>query len=176
MPVPLILRRWWIILNISIGVYMSTLDASIVNISLPTITRALKTHLSTVAWVVMAYLIIITGCLLVMGRLADLFGERRIYLLLLTFWAVHFITFVILLYGNQLWLNQPLVALPRLHYTNFLWVYLAAGFCLNCILETLRRRNLNFLAYALPILVLILILLLNNADILGWHQLYALMD
>jgi hypothetical protein len=109
------------------------------------------------------------------GGLA-LIRERKTYLLLLTFWAVPFITFVILLYGNQLWLNQPLVALPRLHYTNFLWVYLAAGFCLNRILETLRSRNLKFLAFAVPILVLILILLLNNADILGWHQLYALMD
>jgi EmrB/QacA subfamily drug resistance transporter len=68
-------------LNISIGVYMSTLDASIVNISLPTIVRSLNTHLTAVAWVVMAYLIVITGCLLVTGRLSDLFGLRRIYLL-----------------------------------------------------------------------------------------------
>jgi len=60
---------------------MSTLDASIVNISLPTIVRSLDTHLTAVAWVVMAYLIVITGCLLLMGRLSDLFGQRRIYLL-----------------------------------------------------------------------------------------------
>jgi len=60
---------------------MSTLDASIVNISLPTIVRSLDTHLTAVAWVVMAYLIVITGCLLVMGRLSDLFGQRQIYLL-----------------------------------------------------------------------------------------------
>jgi EmrB/QacA subfamily drug resistance transporter len=60
---------------------MSTLDASIVNISLPTIVRSLDTHLTAVAWVVMAYLIVITGCLLVMGRLSDLFGQKQIYLL-----------------------------------------------------------------------------------------------
>lgn len=71
----------WVTLNVSIGVYMSTLDASIVNISLPTIVRSLNTHLTAVAWVVMAYLIVITGCLLVTGRLSDLFGLRRIYLL-----------------------------------------------------------------------------------------------
>jgi EmrB/QacA subfamily drug resistance transporter len=81
-------RQWWVILNVSIGVYMSTLDASIVNISLPTIVRSLNTHLTAVAWVVMAYLVIITGCLLVMGRLADLLGQRRVYLFgLLTFTA-----------------------------------------------------------------------------------------
>jgi EmrB/QacA subfamily drug resistance transporter len=60
---------------------MSTLDASIVNISLPTIVRSLDTDLTAVAWVVMSYLIVITGCLLVMGRLSDLFGQKQIYLL-----------------------------------------------------------------------------------------------
>jgi len=74
-------ERIWVTLNVSIGVYMSTLDASVVNISLPTIIRSLNTHLTAVAWVVMAYLIVITGCLLLMGRLSDLFGLRRIYLL-----------------------------------------------------------------------------------------------
>ncbi|MCJ7747555.1 MAG: MFS transporter, partial [Desulfobacterales bacterium] len=74
-------RRWWVTINISIGVFMSTLDASVINISLPTITQALHTHLKAVAWVVTGYLLVITGCLLLMGRLADLFGQRRVYLL-----------------------------------------------------------------------------------------------
>ena len=73
-------RKSWVTLCVSIGVYMSTLDASIVNISLPTMIQSLKTDLSTVAWVVMAYLIIITGCLLMMGRLSDLYGQRRVYI------------------------------------------------------------------------------------------------
>jgi EmrB/QacA subfamily drug resistance transporter len=81
MVFPVMNRRRWVALNISIGVYMSTLDASIVNISLPTIIRSLNTRLAGVAWVVMGYLIVITGCLLLMGRLSDLFGQRRIYLL-----------------------------------------------------------------------------------------------
>jgi len=80
MFLPRMSRRWWVTFNISVGIFMSTLDASVVNISLPTITRALETHLKAVAWVVIAYLIVITGCLLWMGRLADLFGQRRIYL------------------------------------------------------------------------------------------------
>ena len=77
---PVMNRRRWVVLNIAIGVFMSTLDASIVNISLPTIVQSLNTHLTGVAWVVMGYLIIITGCLLLMGRLSDLFGQRKIYL------------------------------------------------------------------------------------------------
>ena len=74
-------RRGWVTLNIWIGAFMSAIDASIVNISLPTIVRSLNTDLTAVAWVVMAYLIVITGCLLVMGRLSDLFGQKQIYLL-----------------------------------------------------------------------------------------------
>jgi len=74
-------RRRWITVSVWIGAFMSTLDASIVNISLPTIVRSLNTDLTTVAWVVMAYLIVITGCLLMMGRLSDLFGQKQIYLL-----------------------------------------------------------------------------------------------
>jgi len=74
-------RRKWVTLNIWIGAFMSTLDGSIVNISLPTIVRSLDTDLTAVAWVVMAYLIVITGCLLLMGRLSDLFGQKQIFLL-----------------------------------------------------------------------------------------------
>ncbi len=81
MSTPKIDSRWWATLTISIGIFMSTLDASIVNISLPTIVQSLNTDLKTVAWVVMAYLIIITGCLLLMGRLADLFGREKMFLL-----------------------------------------------------------------------------------------------
>ncbi len=73
--------RWQTTLTISIGVFMSTLDASIVGISLPTIVQSLNTDVKTVAWVVMAYLIIITGCLLLMGRLADLVGRGKVFLL-----------------------------------------------------------------------------------------------
>jgi EmrB/QacA subfamily drug resistance transporter len=88
MVFPAIDRRWWVTINISIGTYMSTLDASIVNISLPTIVHSLNTHMKAVAWVVMSYLIVITGSLLLMGRLADLFGQRRIYIIgLITFTA-----------------------------------------------------------------------------------------
>ena len=73
-------RRWWVMFSISISVYMSTLDAGIVNVALPTVVRVLNTDLQTIAWVVMGYQIIITGCLLLVGRLADVFGQKRVYL------------------------------------------------------------------------------------------------
>lgn len=70
-----------ITIGVSIGAFMSTLDASIVNISLPTIVKSLNTNLGMVAWVVTGYLIVITGCLLIIGRLADHLGQRRSYIL-----------------------------------------------------------------------------------------------
>ncbi|MCX8117760.1 MAG: MFS transporter [Desulfobacterota bacterium] len=73
--------RWWTTLTISTGAFMSTLDASIVGIALPTIVQSLQTDMKTVAWVVMAYLIVISGSLLMMGRLADLCGQGKTFLL-----------------------------------------------------------------------------------------------
>lgn len=69
-----------ITLSVSIGAFMSTLDASVVNISLPTIVTSLNTNLPMIAWVVTGYLIVITGCLLLVGRVADLFGQKRTYI------------------------------------------------------------------------------------------------
>jgi EmrB/QacA subfamily drug resistance transporter len=59
---------------------MSTLDISIVNISLPRIMDDLNANLSAIQWVVLAYLLAITSLLLTFGRLADLMGRKRIYI------------------------------------------------------------------------------------------------
>ena len=98
--------------------------------------------------------------------------DRKTQLYLFIFWAIPFLTFVILLYGNI----TIFAGLPRLHFTNFLWVYLACGFCLNSIREKLETHNLKFLSYAIPIVIIIFIFLLSNADTFGWHQLYSVID
>jgi EmrB/QacA subfamily drug resistance transporter len=66
--------------TVSIGTFMSTLDASIVNVSLPAIMKSLHSDLSTVQWVVAVYLLVITGLLLTLGRLADLIGRKPIFI------------------------------------------------------------------------------------------------
>ncbi len=71
--------KWWAFSAVSIGVFMSTLDISIVNISLPRIMGDLHADLSAIQWVVLAYLLSISSLLLVFGRLADLFGRKRVY-------------------------------------------------------------------------------------------------
>ncbi|MDI6827427.1 MAG: MFS transporter, partial [Armatimonadota bacterium] len=70
--------KWLAMLAASIGTFMATLDSSIVNVSLPMIMVSLKTNLATIQWVVAVYLLVITGLLLTLGRLADLIGRKPV--------------------------------------------------------------------------------------------------
>src|SRR5262249_22901978 len=71
--------RWRVFPPIALGVIMATLDASVVNIALPTLQRAFDARLSTVEWVALAYSLTLTGLLLAAGRLADARGRRGTY-------------------------------------------------------------------------------------------------
>lgn len=71
--------RWRVFPAIGLGVIMATLDISVVNIALPTLQRSLHAAFTTVEWVVIAYVLTITGLLLSAGRFADLRGRRRVY-------------------------------------------------------------------------------------------------
>ncbi len=62
-----------------IGIFMATLDGSIVNIALPTLTDFFKTDVTTIEWVVMAYLLTITSLLLSLGRISDMMGRKNIF-------------------------------------------------------------------------------------------------
>src|SRR5690606_40914427 len=72
-------RKWWALLGIGMGMLMSTLDASIVNVSLPTLVRALNTDFATVQWVVLSYLLVITTLMLSVARLGDMLGKKKLY-------------------------------------------------------------------------------------------------
>jgi len=69
-----------VIFAVAIGTFMSALDSSIVNISLPVISNYFSISLTTVEWVVFSYLIIITSLLLTFGRLGDIYGHKKIYI------------------------------------------------------------------------------------------------
>lgn len=71
--------RWYVLTAVSIGTFMATLDSSIVNVALPTISHQLHSDLSTLQWVVSAYLLTISSLLPVFGRLADLLGRKKVY-------------------------------------------------------------------------------------------------
>jgi EmrB/QacA subfamily drug resistance transporter len=72
--------KWAILFTVAFGTFMATLDSSIVNIALPTIRRSLVAG-DNVEWIVLSYLIITTSTLLIMGRLSDMYGRKRIYIL-----------------------------------------------------------------------------------------------
>src|SRR5215469_13939967 len=73
-------RRWLTLGLLATAEFMVVLDASIVNIAIPHIASGLHTALSTVAWVITAYLVAFGGFLPFGGRLADLLGRRRTFL------------------------------------------------------------------------------------------------
>lgn len=62
-----------------IGIFMATLDGSIVNVALPTLTKFFNTDITTIEWVVMAYLLTITSLLLSLGRISDMVGRKYIF-------------------------------------------------------------------------------------------------
>ena len=71
--------KWWILTAVACGTFMSTLDSSIVNIALPTLTKDLQTDLYLIKWVVIVYLLVITCLLLPFGRLSDQYGRKNIF-------------------------------------------------------------------------------------------------
>ncbi|MDA8219750.1 MAG: DHA2 family efflux MFS transporter permease subunit [Dehalococcoidales bacterium] len=73
-------NKWHVLAIVGLGTYLTVLDSSIVNVSLPVMTAELATDVTTVQWVIMAYLLTITGLLLTFGRLADLLGRKRVYM------------------------------------------------------------------------------------------------
>src|SRR5213592_312620 len=73
-------RRWIALIVLCAGFLMIILDQTIVNVALPSIQSDLHFSQSSLAWVVNAYLIAFGGLLLLVGRLGDLVGRRRIFL------------------------------------------------------------------------------------------------
>ncbi len=71
--------KWRAMFVVSIGVFMATLDGSIVNIALPTLTRYFNTEIATIEWVILSYLLTITALLLTLGRLSDMYGKKPVF-------------------------------------------------------------------------------------------------
>src|SRR3954471_5725600 len=72
--------RWFALIVLCTGMLMIILDSAIVNVALPWIQRDLGFSQSELVWVVNSYLITFGGLLLLAGRLGDLVGRRRIFL------------------------------------------------------------------------------------------------
>ena len=73
-------RKWYVMAAVAMGIFLATIDGSIVNVALPTLTRQLGADFPTVQWVVLAYLLTLATLLLSVGRLADMIGKKPIYM------------------------------------------------------------------------------------------------
>jgi EmrB/QacA subfamily drug resistance transporter len=73
-------RRWIALILLCVAQFVVVLDASIVNVALPTIGTALEFTESNLPWVVNAYVLTFGGFLLLGGRMADLLGRRRVFI------------------------------------------------------------------------------------------------
>ncbi|HVT67795.1 MAG TPA: MFS transporter, partial [Trebonia sp.] len=72
--------RWWALAAVSLATLMTYLDNNVTNVALPTIERSLHVSVSGLEWIVSSYLLLLGGLLLVGGRVADVFGRRRVFL------------------------------------------------------------------------------------------------
>src|SRR5689334_15518691 len=73
-------RSWTLMAVLSVAQFMVILDATVVNVALPSIATSLGLAAGDVQWVVTAYVLVSGGLVLLGGRAADLAGGRRVFL------------------------------------------------------------------------------------------------
>ncbi len=72
-------RKWWTLVAVAFALFMIMLDNTVVNVALPSIRRDLGISLSSLEWVVSGYALSFAVLMLTGGKLADMFGRRRIF-------------------------------------------------------------------------------------------------
>ena len=72
-------RRWWTLVAVGLATFMTYLDNNVTNVALPTIQRDLHLSVAGLEWVVSSYILVFASLLLAGGRLADVFGRRRLF-------------------------------------------------------------------------------------------------
>ncbi len=74
-------RRWWALVILAVAQFLVIMDTSIIGVALPEIQQALGFSQADLSWVFNAYVVAFGGLLLLGGKLSDLFGARRIFIL-----------------------------------------------------------------------------------------------
>ena len=81
-------RKWWTLAAVSFGLFMIMLDNTVVNVALPSIAADLQADLSELEWIVTGYALTFASLMLTGGKLADLLGRRRIFVVGLTIFTL----------------------------------------------------------------------------------------
>src|SRR5260221_6628297 len=74
-------RSRWTLIAVALATFMTYLDNNIVNVAMPAIQRSLHLDTAGLEWVVSGYILVFASLLLAGGRLADVYGRRRLFLL-----------------------------------------------------------------------------------------------
>src|SRR6201989_2238224 len=74
-------RRWWTLVAMCFALFMIMLDNTVVNVALPSIQRDLNADLSSLEWTINAYTLSFAVLLVTGGRLGDIFGRRKVFLI-----------------------------------------------------------------------------------------------
>jgi EmrB/QacA subfamily drug resistance transporter len=72
-------RRWWSLVAVALATFMTYLDNNVTNVAIPTIQRSLHLSVAGLEWVVSSYILVFAALLLVGGKLADVYGRRRLF-------------------------------------------------------------------------------------------------
>jgi len=80
--------KWWALSCTSLGMLLATINSGTLIIALPDLERSLHTTLLQLVWVILAYMIASTVLVLTAGRLSDLFGRKRAYVLGFAFFTI----------------------------------------------------------------------------------------
>lgn len=73
-------NKWFSLAGLGLGVFMATLDSSIVNISLPTLADIFSARFATVQWVMLSYSLVLTSLMLSAARLGDMVDKKKVYM------------------------------------------------------------------------------------------------
>lgn len=73
-------QKWYVMAAVAVGVFLSTIDGSIVNLALPVLAREFGAAFAAVQWVVLAYFFTVVSLMLIATRLGDRYGKKRVYL------------------------------------------------------------------------------------------------
>ncbi|WP_238996557.1 MFS transporter [Paenibacillus pinistramenti] len=97
------IRKWWVLVTVSLAVFMAMLDITIVNVALPEIQRNLSSSFSNLQWVLNAYTLVYAAMLLPVSKLGDIAGRKKVFLVGLGIFVIG--SLASRLAGSDLWLN-----------------------------------------------------------------------
>ena len=76
----MIQNKWKVLITVAVTTMTATMDASITNIAFPVLTRVFETEVSVVMWVTVAFVLVSTSSMLIIGKIGDMIGRKRIFL------------------------------------------------------------------------------------------------